>query len=82
MKKTGDDIFRLKSGREFYANCHIIGIGKDDYDKDGDGEIFITEGYDGGLFFKDPPLTIDERAEIADYAIGLWERFKKGGSLV
>ena len=68
MKKT-DRGFILSTGKEFYANCNIIGINITEL-----GELYISEGYDGGI--DDGEFTKEERREVADYMIDLWKRFK------
>jgi hypothetical protein len=52
------------TGRMIYANGNILGI-------DSDGGIF--EGHDGGL---DKDFTKEEREEIGNYMISLWEKWK------
>jgi len=60
--------FRFETtGREFYANCHIVGINP---------ALELYEGYDGEVYWDDLPLTQPEREELADYMIGLWTQFK------
>lgn len=74
-----NDRFKLEcTGRTFYANGYI-GIMEIDY-----GEVVIAEGYDGYVRPEPPeeegePDSLDqqERVELADYMISLWERFKK-----
>ena len=61
------------TGREAYANCGIIGLGP---------ELEVFEGYDGDFdcFVKpgeSSALTKEERIELADYMIGLWQQFKQ-----
>lgn len=59
------------SGREFYAFKFTIGISNIGQVKQGwDGEI---DGIDD--------FTPEERAELADHMIALWQRFKRCGSL-
>ena len=71
MKQNGDQ-YTLSSGREFYANRGILGVGPD-----GD----VSEGYDGGLYperskgDRNKDFTPEERREIADFAIAAWEKF-------
>lgn len=57
------DRYKLSSGKEFYANHGIIGIAPD---------LEISEGYDGGLSWQ---FTKEDKREIAEYMIKLWERF-------
>jgi hypothetical protein len=70
------------TGRWFYENGYIgIGTKKN-------GEIIIAQGYDGGIDiepdeemddFAGPKMTKEEREELADYMISLWQRFKTEG---
>lgn len=71
-----NDLIRLKSGREFYANCTIVGISED---------LKITEGYDGGIhcvgdYGEDDTdgLTKQDQLELADLMIDRWNKFKLG----
>lgn len=72
--KTVDDDFKLikngfifeSTGRRIYAHGRIIGISDD---------LGVREGYDGGLGGPED-FTSAEREELAEYMIGLWERFK------
>jgi hypothetical protein len=66
----------FSSGREAYTNGGIIGI---------DANLEVTHGYDGQFTAlpRDPngpwvglDLTKEEQAELADYMIGLWTKFK------
>lgn len=57
------DLFRLSTGRTFYANGHILGI----------SEGSITGGYDNGIDTSD--FTRAERAEVAAWAIGQWAQW-------
>jgi hypothetical protein len=81
MKHAEDpplDEYRLTSGRTFYANNGIIGIGPDC------GRHGLSEGYDGGIVIDCDwdedfvPWTLDERAELADEMIRRWTVFKRG----
>lgn len=68
--KIVDDKLVLSSGREVYCFSGMIGI---------DEELDIGYGSDGGLLpddYADQPWTIQERAELADYMIELWTRYK------
>jgi hypothetical protein len=64
MKQFRDG-FVLDSGREFYANNNIIGLGPN---------LEVSEGHDGGVVCDD--WIPQERAELADYMIALWMAFK------
>ena len=74
MKIEGDDII-FESGRRFKNACNggTIGLGTD--------LKYITEGWDGCLCFIKPDMTDElnqeEKAEIADYMIGQWEKVKE-----
>lgn len=78
MTRTKDG-YQLSTGREIYANRGILGITPDD-------PLVCSEGYAGGVYVsesdedclkdEEPKLTREERAEIADYMIALWQQFK------
>mgnify|MGYP001607305997 CR=1 FL=1 len=69
MEQHGDDVLVLSSGKRIYANRGILGI------RDGDNTIY--DGYDGEVWSGgDQCLTHAERAEIADYMIALWQRYR------
>jgi len=68
----------LSSGKILYVNGGILGMSED---------LELSQGYDGlveneplgKVFFEDSeaaPLTADERAEIADYMIDLWQKWR------
>ena len=59
--------FVLSTGREFYANCGILGM-----DIFGSG---ITEGYDGGV--DEEEFTRKEKREIAKYMIRAWKMYRR-----
>lgn len=73
MKVEGDDIVFECSGRREYANNGILGIADA-----GTDEPYVSEGYDGG-FGKASDFTSEERHELADYTIALWQRFRAYG---
>jgi len=54
------------SGATRTAYGRVIGI---------DPSLGVSEGYDGGLGMPSD-FTDAERAELAEYMIGLWQRFK------
>jgi hypothetical protein len=61
-----EDLMLLEStGKEFYANKGIIGLNRD---------LEIFEGYDGGINQRE--FTKQEREELSDYMIDLWQAFK------
>ena len=78
IKEGTRDTFVLSTGREVYANYHIIGISP---------ELEISEGYDGeinpkGLYTgrggeMEGVWSSDERLELADYMINLWTRYRE-----
>ena len=76
MTKTFDG-YCLASGRTFYANGGVIGIGEDC------GKHGLSEGYDGGIVIACDwdeafvPWTPDERAELADEMIRRWQVFRE-----
>lgn len=78
MTRDGDRLV-LVSGRQFYAHSGILGLSD---------KLVITEGYDGGVREdrrhdadvdvdedEDKPFTVEERAEIAAYMVGLWQQW-------
>ena len=68
MRVNGER-FIFSTGKEVYANNGIIGLcepGKWGWD--------VTEGYDGGIDMDD--FTKEEKIELADYMLSLWQRFK------
>lgn len=62
----GDD-FVLSTGRTFSANNRIIGINP---------ALGVYEGYDGGVQGAED-WSAEERAELADFMIALWQQFKQ-----
>ncbi len=78
-KDKDSDIFILSTGKEINANHGLISLEELE-----NNEWAIMEGYDGSIDYptwneEDEPrnLTREERIEVADYMIALWERFKK-----
>lgn len=74
------DEYTLSTGRTFYANNGVLGLGADEKAPiDG-----LSEGYDGGIDLvcewddEFVPWTAEERAEVADAMIRSWEAFKVG----
>jgi hypothetical protein len=59
------DVYILSTGKEISANCSILGISP---------ELELHEGYDGRIYEED--LTPEEKLEIAEYAIALWQQYK------
>lgn len=68
LDPDSDEFVLESSGHKFCANNRIIGIGPTADD--------VSEGYDGGIGRRED-FTDAERAELADYMIGLWTRFKE-----
>jgi hypothetical protein len=64
-----NDKCTLSTGREFYCFRGIIGM-SDNYEV-GDE---VTYGFDGGFSIED--WTPQEKQELADYMINLWQKFK------
>jgi len=70
--KEGErDEFVLSSGRQFYANCGIIGLSPHD--------DHVHEGYDGPVWMDmdDDTWTPEEKRELATYMIALWMRWRE-----
>ncbi len=77
MKVTDRDNYELSSGRRFSANCGIIGLSPE--------KLTVSEGFDGEIdidgypwedFTDENRWTPAERAELADFMIAAWQRFK------
>ncbi len=75
MIRIEADTIYFSSGRTAYANNGIVGLCP---------KLTISEGYDGGIpwprsEYDDPDegdLTAADMAELADYMIELWGKFK------
>lgn len=74
MIRVDSDTIYFSSGRKAYANRGIVGISP---------ELEISEGYDGGIdwprYGEEPGehgLTAADMAELADYMIEQWAKFK------
>lgn len=72
--------FRLSTGKEFYANRNILGLGPvGEYES----RLSLTFGYDGGVsedqepneYAENKPFTPEERNEVAEYMIALWREW-------
>lgn len=76
MKPSDDEksVFILESGRKLYAHAQILGIGFE-WLPDNPRQLTVFEGYDGDLGLE--KFTTDERREIAEYAIDLWNKWSK-----
>ena len=66
-KDAGWTGYRLTSGKTFYANGGILGLGPDP-------DEFLSEGYDGGVS-GEKDFTRDERREIASFMIMRWHEW-------
>lgn len=70
-----NDDFILSSGEKMYANELILGISEKD------GSISVTGGYDQLIQndsyceVRDGGLTKEEKKEIAEYVISLWNKW-------
>jgi hypothetical protein len=68
--------YELSTGKRFYANSGILGLGPDDGPDDNpaqgyDGHVHVyTENYQHMV-----PLTADEKREIAEEMIARWKRW-------
>lgn len=69
MRISGDCV-KWRNGREEYANCGIIGLGKDEQ-----GQFVIVGGYSSSLPAKEEVLSAEEREELASYMIEQWVKF-------
>jgi hypothetical protein len=71
-----NNIAILTTGRRFYCFMGLIGL---------NDEMLITEGFDDKVRLEGQPgedrphFTPQERTEIADYMIALWNNYKKAG---
>ena len=79
MEQIDHNTYRLSTGREVKANCGFIGLNH---------ALSVAEGFDGSIYalahddwYDDDKdrWTPAERAELADYMIALWQRFKAQG---
>jgi len=69
VKRTDDGLI-FSTGKGIYTNCGFVGI----CPKGEDGVWWMSEGYDGYIDHEE--LTDEEKKELADYMIGLWQQFK------
>lgn len=60
------DLFILTSGVRLYANNNILGIAPD---------LNTYEGYDGMLLRYGSDLSPEDKKELAQYAVSLWQAF-------
>lgn len=63
------DSYELSSGKIVYANEGILGLAP------GSNDLF--EGYDGWLADRNDPLTAEEKVEIADFMIAMWQKYRE-----
>lgn len=70
--KVDEDNIILSTGKEFYANNGLIGIGRDEK-----GRIEISGGYDQMVDYGDRPsiFSHQEKLEIFEYMIILWREW-------
>lgn len=74
----------LSTGRAFYANCGVIGISGEEVERDPEDAVIVREGFDGDIRIAESKWaddtsedwTPDERRELADYMIALWQRWR------
>ena len=72
--KNNEVIF--SNGRKEYANNGILGISEGYDDIFGKITVEVSEGYDGGFGgFCEQIFTKEEKRELADWAIELWNRW-------
>lgn len=75
MKTVGNNLIFETTGRQEYCFSGVIGVGVDD-----DNTLHITYGLDGMFSFEhNGGLTDEERNELADYMIALWQRYRDRG---
>ena len=70
MKANGENLIFETTGRETGGNCGFIGLNQK-------GEV--SGGYDQILFdeWDSKPLTPEERAELSDFMVEQWKKFKQ-----
>ena len=72
-KIENDTMLFESTGREFYAHGGIIGLSEPDEDG-----WQLSHGFDGGIGgYRGDDLYKEEKEELAEYMIRLWERYKK-----
>ena len=72
--EISEDKTIFSTGKEVYTNCGIIGLSLSD---PADSDWQVSEGYDGGFGgYCTEDLTSEERVELANYMIDLWQQFK------
>lgn len=83
MELIENNRYRLSTGREFYANCGVIGM-SESHAEDTESDS-LPQGYDGGIALDDmneleTEWTVAEKQELADFMIELWVTWKKTNS--
>ena len=76
MERIAGSRFRLSTGREFYANHHLVSLQRQSDPYGGADYWEIGEGYDGSVHEDAVEWTSAERRELADYMIALWTQFR------
>jgi hypothetical protein len=69
MKLNENHDYVLSTGKIVSCNMGILGI------SEFNGSIQLFEGYDSDLY-EERDLTKEEKLELADYAIALWNKYK------
>lgn len=86
MELIANSTYRLSSGREFYANCGIIGMNPPTglrVDVPDAWRDSIYKGYDGSQIIRAPEWMEDtsrdwtdaERKELAEFMVALWREW-------
>lgn len=65
-----NDFYTLSTGREFYANHGVIGMGAFKRSEFGIFALCLSEGADGGIDTED--FSTREQLEVANYIIKQW----------
>ena len=84
MEPIDDYRYRLSTGREFYANGYVVGLGPDYLDSNPGYSVTVPQGWDGSINIREAAWaddtsedwTPDECAELADYMINLWQQWR------
>lgn len=66
-----DEDILFSTGKKRYASFGIIGLGI----PDDESKFWVTTGYDDDMYYE-TSLTTQEKIELADYMIDLWQKFK------
>lgn len=70
MKRVGIGEFQLSTGKKIYPDQDVIGMSPSLTSISGGYGIKIT------TYFDEKVLTFSEQAEVAEYMLGVWGRFK------